>query len=68
MDSHSKKDLFNADSSLIDIDRLRKNISLNEQSYKERQKTRLYLLNIYSSMMTNTVETNLSRSSKNSLQ
>lgn len=52
--SHSKKSLFNDDGSLIDLDHLRKTISLHEPSYKQRQKTWPYLLNLYSPTMNNT--------------
>ena len=54
IDSHLKKRLFNVDGSLIDLDHLRKHISLHDQSYKQRQKTWPYLLNIYSPTMNKT--------------
>ena len=54
--SHSKKRLFNTDGSLIDLDHLRKHISLHDQSHKQRQKTWPYLLNIYSPTMNNTTK------------
>ncbi|CAF0952762.1 unnamed protein product [Adineta ricciae] len=48
----SDQHLFRHDGSLVDRDRLRKKISHHEQSYKQRQKTWPYLLNIYSPTMT----------------
>ncbi|CAF1169722.1 unnamed protein product [Adineta steineri] len=45
--------LFNKDGSLIDVNHLRTNISNHQQSYKQRQQTWPYLLNIYSPSMTN---------------
>ncbi|UJR24738.1 hypothetical protein I4U23_006112 [Adineta vaga] len=45
--------LFDHNGSLIDLDRLRQNISEHEQSNIQRQKTWPYLLNIYSPTMTN---------------
>ncbi|CAF4427438.1 unnamed protein product [Adineta steineri] len=45
--------LFNKDGSLIDKNYLQTNISNQKQSYKQRQQTWPYLLNIYSPTMTN---------------
>jgi len=49
----SNKRLFHRDGSLIDTDRLRRNISNDDQSNTKRQITWPYLLNIYSPSMTN---------------
>lgn len=49
----SNNRLLNKDGSLISINHLRQNISNENQSYKKRQITWPYLLNIYSPSMTN---------------
>jgi hypothetical protein len=60
----SNKRLLNHDGSLIDINRLRKNICDHEQSYKQRQITWPYLLNIYSPSMTNDDKRNYQNQAK----
>jgi hypothetical protein len=51
--SQANDDLLNKDGSLININRLRENICNEKQSYKKRQITWSYLLNVYSPSMTN---------------
>jgi hypothetical protein len=51
--SQANDDLLNKDGSLININRLRENICNEKQSYKKRQITWCYLLNVYSPSMTN---------------